>query len=131
MAIKDKDLMEIRNQALNYALKIAENYGVEGLRDEISRRQIMKYSLLAPDKEIQKIKVEITERTVDIVTSITLDTLMEKFNFDKDMANIFYSEFNKMVAVILTDTEDNLENLTERVANKTGIKVNIRKGIGE
>ena len=123
--------MEIRNQALNYALKIAENYGVEGLRDEISRRQIMKYSLLAPAKEIQKIKVEITERTVDIVTSITLDTLMEKFNFDKDMANIFYSEFNKMVAVILTDTEDNLENLTERVANKTGIKVNIRKGIGE
>lgn len=123
------NIIEARNQALRYALTVAEERGIDGLRDEISRRGIMNLSILAPAREILSLKVDITERVIDIVTLFAIKLIIDDFGFDDYDAKMFYEKFTALTVDILIDPEKNLDVLKREVEEKTGLKMNIRKGL--
>lgn len=122
---------EIRDQALKYALRIAEEEGIEGLREEINRRGIMGLSLLAPAKEVAKIKYDITARVIDIIKIFAIYIMLTEFNFEKDEIQQFDNEFNELCAQALINTEKSFEEMRAYVYERTGLNITIAKGIGE
>lgn len=123
-------LADARNQGIRYALQIAEQHGIDGLRDEVSRRGINHINIIVPVKEMQKVKVDITLRTVDLVTAIALATLVDNFDFTPEQARKFYNDFNKATAIITIDPDANIEELRRALELKCNLKINVRKGIG-
>lgn len=126
-----RNVTEARNQALRYALEIAENRGIEGLREEITRRGLMNISLLAPVKEILESKVKITERTCDIVMVLSMKLMIDEFGFDDYDAKLFYEKFNEITAAVILDPDKNLEKEKQELFEKIGFTVDIRKGLEE
>lgn len=122
---------DIRNQALKYALRIAEEEGIEGLREEINRRGIMGLSLLAPAKEVSKLKYEITVRVVDIIKIFAIYVTLNEFNFTKEDVEKFDNQFNELCAQALVNSEKSFEEMRAYVYEKTGLNLTIAKGIGE
>lgn len=126
-----KNITEARNQALRYALKIAEERGVEGLREEITKRGIMNLSTLAPAREIFDMEVEVTKRTIDVVMLFTIDLLTREFGFDEYDARQYQDKFQELTYQIQLNPEKSVDELAKEVAKRVGFDIRISKGLGE
>ena len=80
---------DIRNQALAFALAIAERDGVQGLREEISRRGIANISLLVPSREYCEAKAEMMLNASILMQALCLSILYKHFDFGKLEADRF------------------------------------------
>lgn len=124
-----KNITEARNQALRYALQIAEERGVEGLREEISKRGIMGISILAPAKEVLDVKVAITKRTIDVIMLFTIDLLTREFGFDEYDAKLYQKKFKELTWEIELNPEMSVEEYAKEVSERVGFDISISKGI--
>lgn len=122
---------QIRDQAMAYALRIAEKYGIEGLKEEISQRGINNISILAPAKEMMKAKVDITERVVDLVSGLAIETLINGFDFTPKQTNDFYAAFQAQIAKMLIDSDVQIQAMMDRIERYSGLRISVRKGLGE
>jgi len=127
---KEKIILDARNQGMRYALDIVEKSGIESLRDEISMRNIADVSVLVPAREMQKVKRDVTERTIDVVAALSVSVLLD-MGFAPDMAKQYYAAFLRKTVEVVTDPDRNMTFLTDEIYKKTGIDIKVRKGLGK
>lgn len=127
---KEKIILDARNQGMRYALDIVEKSGIESLRDEISIRNIADVSVLVPAREMQKVKRDVTERTIDVVAALSVSVLLD-MGFAPDMAKQYYAAFLRKTVEVVTDPDRNMTFLTDEIYKKTGIDIKVRKGLGK
>ena len=127
---KEKIILDARNQGMRYALDIVEKSGIESLRDEISMRNIADVSVLVPAREMQKVKRDVTERTIDVVAALSVSVLLD-MGFAPDMAKQYYAAFLRKTVEVVTDPYRNMTFVTDEIYKKTGIDIKVRKGLGK
>lgn len=127
---KEKIILDARNKGMRYALDIVEKSGIESLRDEISMRNIADVSVLVPAREMQKVKRDVTERTIDVVAALSVSVLLD-MGFAPDMAKQYYAAFLRKTVEVVTDPDRNMTFLTDEIYKKTGIDIKVRKGLGK
>lgn len=123
------NIVEARNQALKYSLQIVEERGINGLREEITKRGIMNLSILAPAREIFDMKVKVTARTIDVVMLFTIDLLTREFGFDEYDAMVYKEKFKELTAQLEKNPETSVDELAKEVSERVGFDIKISKGL--
>lgn len=134
MAKRD-DYMRGRQEGMSYALKIAQEGGLEALEKEIRYRNIENYWYMGLNKkETQEVKEKIALRTKGIVTCVSLLTLRDEFGFGRERCLRFLERFDKKVDCLIGDPDDGqtvtLEDYVKVIQKEMGIKIEISEGIG-
>ena len=127
---KEKIILDARNQGMKYALDIAEKYGIEGLRDEISMRNIANVSVLIPAREMQKVKRDITERTIDVIAALSISVLLD-MEYPPETAKKSYAALLRQKVEVVTEPDKDITSVTAKVSKTTGIDIKVRKGLGK
>lgn len=117
-----------RNDGMNYALKIAEEEGIDGLRTHCSMRGILNIGDRVDYKQLQNAKIDITIRTVDIIR-LFIDYILTCNNFEVEDIKMVNHNLDELVARVMVNTEDRLDDLINYVYEKTGIMHTIGKGL--
>lgn len=114
---------DIRNQALAFALAIAERDGVQGLREEISRRGIANISLLVPSREYCEAKAEMMLNASILMQALCLSILNKHFDFGKLEADRFRRLMDEEAERIIAAGVKGKNELIDEVNEKLGINL--------
>ena len=122
--------MEGRNEGMVFALNIVKKGGVEALEEEIKLRRLSGLHIMVPQKELEKSKHIITQRTIEMILVIGCLTLRDEFGFGETRLqrwlNRFWSKTNCIVDPKCGVTEmDYLQVLKD----ETGIELSISEGL--
>lgn len=91
---RQKELMEGRNQGMEYALRIVETGGIEALKREIKNRGITGISLNVTHEELDRASERIKNQILDTVLTMSLMVLRDEFGFGHERLNRFKERFN-------------------------------------
>ena len=123
--------MEGRNEGMVFALQIVKSGGVEALEEEIRKRNLSGLHLLVPQSELDKAKVKITYRAMDILSAVGMLVLHDKFGFGKKRCNRFkHWLIEKTDALLDPKMEVSLEDYVRTIGEELGIDATISKGLG-
>lgn len=121
---------QARNDGMALALRIAEKDGIDGLREEIRRRGLQNYSLNVPQKELDKAKTVITQRTIDMVMAIGCLTLHDEFGFSQKRLQRWIDRFmSKCSGLCDPDAGVTEMDYLQALKDETGITLTISRGL--
>lgn len=123
--MKLSERMQIRNEGMLMAYKVAKDGGVEALEKEIQFRNLTGVSLNIPRKEIEEATANINLRATEVAITISLVTLLEEFCFSKFQALKFKDTFDRKVQDILND-EVTLADYLKRIRGELNIDLVVR-----
>ena len=97
MANKQDKYMQGRNDGMAYALRIVEEKGVDGLREEIKFRGISGINLCASKSELEKTAQTFKEHAMKFSILIALVTLYDDFYFSNWQGKEFSDKYYERV----------------------------------
>lgn len=116
---------QARLQGMAYALKIAEEKGVDGLREEIKYRNATYVPIAISRKAMDECVNNIKMNTIDTMLILSASTLRDEFGFGKERLARFIERFNHK-AECLIDGFCTWDDQMTMLAEECGIKLNIR-----
>ena len=123
-----------RNEGMDFALRIVESDGIDGLRKEIQYRRIEGLSINMRKKDVEEMKLRITCRVVDLIGVITCLTLHDEFGFGRSRCERFLERLNlKVRCLIEPDTAGEaptLEDYLRLAKDEIGLELEISEGLG-
>lgn len=99
MAKADKEFYW-RMQGMVYALKIANEGGIEALEKEIRMRNFLCAPIGCPEKEVRKLYQNFSQNIYVNMLSVMLWTLHDSFGFGKSRLHRLKADYDKNTAVI-------------------------------
>lgn len=93
MASKIQQWQQGRNEGMDYALRIVEKDGIEGLRTEIKKRGITGISINCSHKELEKASESMRNMMFDTFMCFTLGILHDEFGIGPERAQRFMDKF--------------------------------------
>lgn len=94
MAKSDKKAHQWRMDGMVYALEIAEKYGIEALKKEISMRNGRFIPLELSRSYLQEVHMELASRITSTYSTMALATLRDGFGFGKTRLHRWIEQFN-------------------------------------
>jgi len=124
MAKLDKE-EQARRDGMAYALKIAQERGIEGLEEEIKFRNATFLPIAVPraacDEAIEKIK----NNTIDTIMVLSAVTLRDEFEFGQKRLNRFIERFTLKTECLCEDYVT-WDDLMQQLKEECGIATSIR-----
>lgn len=97
MAIKPDDVIRLRNEGMAYALKIAEEYGIEELREQVKMRGYLKATVkFTPEEMIQTID-NIAARIYNNMLTMVYAVMHDKHGWRRKRLLDFKRDFDEKV----------------------------------
>ena len=115
-----------REDGLQLALNIVKKKGVKGLEDEIKFRNATKIHTLLDKKSLEIATQKIKEMTVDTVTGLSVEVLLDEFEFGKKRCQRYIDRMN-LKAECLTEGFVKWNEIVEDIDNDMGIRLRIRR----
>lgn len=122
---KDK-FMEGRNEGMLFALRIAEEKGIEGLKDEIRFRHLTSLPTAVPRKALNECVENIKMNVVDTFTLLTVATLHDEFGFGQKRCQQFIKRFEEKTDC-LVDDYCSWEDYIRAIKEELNLTLDIRK----
>lgn len=123
---KDK-FMEGRNEGMAFALQIAEEKGIEGLREEVRFRGITKLPTGVPKKALDECVKNIKMNVIDTFTILMIATLHDEFGFGQVRCQRAMKRFEEKSDCLADDYcswEDYIQVIKEELNLTLGIREN-------
>lgn len=114
---------QARISGMIYALKIVEEKGIDGLRDEIKLRNITHVPITVRKETVEKCMKDAADMAVDAVLILSIMTLKDEFNFGTVRLQRFIDRFNSKAEFIADGTVTWLDNV-EAIRTENGININ-------
>lgn len=124
MTSKEK---QARLQGMSYALRVAKEKGIDGLEEELKRRQAYNIPIRISNKELQEFTTNAKNMMLDTILILASVTLHDEFGFGRDRLNRFKERFNFKAECIgdsFTDWQDQIDILREECGLEYSIRFN-------
>lgn len=109
-----------RNDGMEFALRIVEEKGVEGLKEELKFRQCVPLPSSATREMFLDAMLKFKNDTVDLILLVANCTLDREFEFDAEQLDRFTTRFN-LIMDCLTDKDNVLpQELLDNLREETG-----------
>ena len=122
---RDK-INDARMAGMLYALKIVQEKGIEGLKEEIKFRSYTKISIAVDRREVDKTIDRIKNCTIDTVKILTIMTLKDEFGFGTKRINQFIKRFNDKTECLVEGYTTWAEQI-QAIKEENGIELEIRE----
>lgn len=122
---KDK-INDARMAGMLYALKIVQEKGVEGLKEEIKFRSYTKISIAVDRREADKTIDRIKNCTIDTIKILAIMTLKDEFGFGTKRINQFIKRFNDKTECLVEGYTTWAEQI-QAIKEENGIELEIRE----
>lgn len=100
MANKAKEVIQLRNEGMAYALKIANEHGIDALRQEVKRRGYYRATVKFTPEEMSETLNEIQDRCYYNLLAVIYGVLHEDFKFGSVRLKRFKELYEKKVHLI-------------------------------
>lgn len=120
---------QARLQGMSYALRVAKEKGIDGLEEELKRRQAYNIPIRISNKELQEFTTNAKNMMLDTILILASVTLHDEFGFGHDRLNRFKERFNFKAECIgedFTDWQDQIAILKEECGLEYSIRFNDR-----
>ena len=117
---------QARRDGMQWALRVAEDGGVEALKRECEIRSITDLPVGVREKEADQFCNNVKMNTVDAVTILSLTVLTDEFGFTREQCNQFKERFNLKTECILGGFV-NWKELLEQIREDLDMKLKIRE----
>lgn len=121
---RDK-INDARMAGMLYALKIVQEKGVEGLKEEIKFRSYTKISIAVDRREADKTIDRIKNCTIDTIKILAIMTLKDEFGFGTKRINQFIKRFNDKTECLVEGYTTWAEQI-QAIKEENGIELEIR-----
>lgn len=114
---KIQEYTNARNDGMEFALKIVEEKGIDGLREEIKFRKSIPLPSAVTKEIFLDAMMQFKDNTVDLIKLVATCSLDREFEFNAEQLDRFNKRFDLLMECL--DDEDNvlpgelLENLRE------------------
>ena len=118
---------QARLQGMSYALRVAKEKGIDGLEEELKRRQAYNIPIRISNKELQAFTDNAKNMMLDTILILASVTLHDEFGFGHDRLNRFKERFNFKAECIgedFTDWQDQIDILKEECGLEYSIRFN-------
>lgn len=118
---------QARLQGMSYALRVAKEKGIDGLEEELKRRQAYNIPIRISNKELQEFTDNAKNMMLDTILILASVTLHDEFGFGHDRLNRFKERFNFKAECIgdsFTDWQDQIDILREECGLEYSIRFN-------
>lgn len=118
---------QARLQGMSYALRVAKEKGIDGLEEELKRRQAYNIPIRISNKELQAFTDNAKNMMLDTILILASVTLHDEFGFGHDRLNRFKERFNFKAECIgdsFTDWQDQIAILKEECGLEYSIRFN-------
>ena len=112
---------------MSYALRVAKEKGIDGLEQELKRRQAYNIPIRISNKELQEFTTNAKNMMLDTILILASVTLHDEFGFGHDRLNRFKERFNFKAECIgdsFTDWQDQIAILKEECGLEYSIRFN-------
>lgn len=116
---------QARLQGMAYALKVAQEKGIEGLAEELKYRNVTYVPIAIPRKAMDECVNNIKMNTIDTMLILSASTLRDEFGFGKERLCRFIERFN-VKAECLVDGFCTWDDQMTTLAEECGIELSIR-----
>ena len=109
---------QLRREGLSYALSVAKENGVEGLENELHRRNASEVPLRITKAQMQQYSESVKENVVNHILLLSLVTLRDEFEFGAKRLKQFQERFTDKASCIAGDWttwEEQVKVLAEEV----------------
>lgn len=121
---KEDMMSRYRIDGMEYALRIAEEKGVEGLREEVRRRNRSGICVPISQKELDAFTEKIKDKVFHTVLLMVIATLRDRFGFGGKRCQRFIDSFHAKVDCI-AEGYASWEDYTETMEEEMGIRIEI------
>ena len=124
---KQNDYMNGRMEGMSYALRIAEKDGIEGLREEIQKRNITGLNLNVSHKELEIATEQMRNMMFDTFMAFTIGILHDVWGFGPDRTQKFMDKFGEGVELMnqgVITWEQIIDNTYDAVGKKLVLRRN-------
>lgn len=118
---------QARREGMSYALRVAKEKGIDGLEEELKRRQAYNIPIRISNKELQEFTTNAKNMMLDTILILASVTLHDEFGFGHDRLNRFKERFNFKAECIgdsFTDWQDQIDILREECGLEYSIRFN-------
>lgn len=118
---------QARREGMSYALRVAKEKGIDGLEEELKRRQAYNIPIRISNKELQEFTTNAKNMMLDTILILASVTLHDEFGFGHDRLNRFKERFNFKAECIgdsFTDWQDQIDILKEECGLEYSIRFN-------
>ena len=121
-----------RMEGMLYALKIAEEQGVEALRREIKTRGILKLDIWARKEDVENLEFELSTNLYNSMLSTFMYTLHDVFGFAKSRLDKLKEAFDKNVGNVFNldwvgDNYVRFEDFAKYLNSKYGYNFDVNR----
>lgn len=95
-----KKEMNWRMQGMQYALEVADEKGIEGLRREIKKRGFLMTPITYTEAQIDEYWSFLSENLFSTVMTLTAVSLVDSFDFQTNELQLFKKNFQKNLSLI-------------------------------
>ena len=113
-----------RFSGADWALRIAEAEGVEGLRKELERRNILQIPLKASKADVEEAVNKIKQNVMATVLLMSCSALRDEFGFGYTRMNRFLERYT-LKAKCLVDKYVYWKDLYQTILDETGIEIKL------
>lgn len=109
---------QLRREGMSYALRVAKENGVEGLENELHRRNASEVPLRITKAQMQQYSESVKENVVNHILLLSLVTLRDEFEFGAKRLKQFQERFTDKASCIAGDWttwEERVKVLAEEV----------------
>lgn len=118
---------QARREGMSYALRVAKEKGIDGLEEELKRRQAYNIPIRISNKELQAFTDNAKNMMLDTILILASVTLHDEFGFGHDRLNRFKERFNfkaECIGESFTDWQDQIDILREECGLEYLIRFN-------
>lgn len=119
-------LEQSRREGMSYALRIAEEKGIDGLREDLKRRNALNIPVGLKQSRVDEFTQNVKHNVVDTMLILASVTLRDEFGFGKDRLARFIERFNYK-AECLGDDLVEWQDLIEQMQEECGLEFSIRR----
>lgn len=92
-----------RREGMAYALKVAKEKGIDGLEEELKRRNATEAPIRITNAQLQEYSENVKRNVTNHVLLLTLVTLRDEFEFGEKRLDRFQKRFNDKAECIAGD----------------------------
>lgn len=115
-----------RSDGLDMALRIVEERGIDGLRDEITFRGRTGFNVALAKKDLESATMRIKQMTIDTMLILSVATLHDEFGFGPKRCRRFVERAN-LKADCLVDDMASWNDYIDTIKEELGIELTIRE----
>lgn len=119
-------LEQARRSGMSYALRIAEEKGIDGLREEMRYRNALNIPVGLKKDKVDEFTQNVKQMTIDTILIVATVSIRDEFGFGKDRLNRFIKRFNNN-AECLGDDLVEWQDLIDQMQEECGIEFTIRR----